>query len=75
MANVSKLIFGVAIAVASISTPALAAHKTTPISAHRHGYVIRSSQGRGVYNFVPVPRSFDDSAGSYGTTPFSGGGY
>jgi hypothetical protein len=73
MANVSKLIFGAAIAVASISTPALAAHKT--ISAHHYGYVTRSSQGRGVYNFVPVPRSFEDSAGQPHDTPFSGGGF
>jgi hypothetical protein len=54
MANVSKLIFGAAIAVASISTAALAAHET--ISAHRYGYVTRS-QGRGVYNFFPVAPS------------------
>jgi hypothetical protein len=54
MANVSKLILGAAIAVASISTPALAAHET--ISAHHHGYVTRS-QGRGVYNFVPMTPS------------------
>jgi hypothetical protein len=74
MANVSKLIFAAAIAVASISTPALAAHKT-PIFAQRYGYVTRSSQGRGVYNFVPVPRSFDDSAGQPHDTPFSGGGF
>ena len=53
MANVSKVIFAAAIAAASIATPALAAHKTTRISAHHNGYVIRSSQGRGVYNFVP----------------------
>jgi hypothetical protein len=74
MANVSMLIFGAAIAVASVSTPVLAAHKTSN-SAHRNGYVTRSSQGRGVYNFAPVPGSFDDSAGSYGTTPFSAGEY
>jgi hypothetical protein len=54
MANVSKLIFGVAIAAASIATPALAAHKGKPISAHHNGYVTRSSQGSGVYNFVPA---------------------
>jgi len=52
-ANVSKLIFGVAIAAASIATPALAAHESKPISAHRNGYVTRSNQGSGVYNFVP----------------------
>ena len=47
MAKVSKLIFGAAIAAASIATPALAAHKGG------HQYVTRSSQGNGVYNFVP----------------------
>jgi hypothetical protein len=57
MANVAKLIFGAAIAVASISTPTLAAHKREPTSNH-NGYVTRSSQGSGVYNFAPVaPRS------------------
>ena len=44
-ANVSKLIFGAAIAAASIATPALAAHKTISVT--------RSSQGSGIYNFVP----------------------
>ena len=60
-ANVSKLIFGAAIAAASIATPALAAYKSKPISAHQNGYVARSSQGRGVYDFVPAPRSIDNS--------------
>ena len=63
MANVSKLIFGAAIAVARISTPALAAHKT--ISAHHYGYVTRSSQGRGVYNFAPVAPSVYRSGGPF----------
>ena len=39
MANVSKLIFGAVIAAASIASPALAAHKGKPISAHRNEYV------------------------------------
>ena len=47
MADVSKLIFGAAIAAASIATPALAAHKGKPISAHQNGDVTRSSQGSG----------------------------
>jgi hypothetical protein len=51
MANVSKLIFAAAIASASIATPALAAHKTTHISAHPNGFI---TQGRSVYNFVPA---------------------
>jgi hypothetical protein len=54
MANVSKLVFGAAIAAMSIATPALAAYKGRPISTHQNGYVTRSSQGRGVYNFVPA---------------------
>src|SRR5262249_19381092 len=37
MANVSKLIFGAAIAAASIVSPALAAHKGKQISAHQNG--------------------------------------
>jgi hypothetical protein len=57
MANVSKLFFGAAIAAVSIATPALAAHEGRPISAHHDGYVTRSSQGRGVYNFAPVAPS------------------
>src|SRR5215831_1287657 len=52
MANVSKLIFGAAIAAASIVSPALAAHKGKQISAHRNGYVTRSSQRSGA---VPTP--------------------
>ena len=55
MANVSKLIFSAAIAVASIATPALAAHKDKAVYAHQNGYVTRSSQGRGLYNFAPAP--------------------
>jgi hypothetical protein len=53
MANVSKLIFGAAIAAASIASPALAAHRGKPISAYQNGYVPRS-QGSGVYNCVPT---------------------
>jgi hypothetical protein len=55
MANASKLIFGAAIAAVSIATPALAAHKGNPISIHHNGYGTRSSQGRGLYNFLPGP--------------------
>jgi len=57
MANACKLIFGAAIVAVSIATPALAAHEGKPISAHQNGYVTRSSQGRGVYNFVPIAPS------------------
>ena len=47
MTNVSKVILGTAIAAASITTPALAAHKGKPISAHQNGYVARASLGSG----------------------------
>jgi hypothetical protein len=53
--NVSKLIFGAAIAAASIATPALAADKGKPIYAHQDGYVTRGTEGSRVYNFVPTP--------------------
>jgi len=52
MANVATLIFGAAIVTVSIASPALAAHKGKPTSAN--GYIARSAQGRGVYNFVPA---------------------
>jgi len=53
MANLSKLIFGAAIAATSISTPALAAHNGKPISAHHKGCVRGNSQRTGVYNVLP----------------------
>jgi len=62
MANVSRLIIGAAIAAVSVTTPALAAHKGKPVSAHQNGYVIRSSQGNGVRAFASAPRSVDDPA-------------
>ena len=52
MAKVSKLIF--AAAIASIATPALAAHRGKQIYAYRNGYVTRSDQGSGVYNVAPL---------------------
>jgi hypothetical protein len=60
MANLSKLMFGAAIVAATIATPALAAHKSTPMSHHHHqnAYGTRSSQGSGVYS-VPRMCSFD----------------
>jgi hypothetical protein len=57
MANVSKVILGVAVAAVSIASPALAAHKSKPISAHHNGYVTQS----GVRAFASVP--IDDPAG------------
>jgi hypothetical protein len=62
MITVSKLILGAAIAAMSIATPALAAHKGKPTSAHHNGYVGRSSQGSGVRAFASVPRAVDDPA-------------
>jgi hypothetical protein len=53
MANVSKLIFRAAIAAVSIASPALAAHKSKPISTRQNVYVPRSSQGSGAC--VPTP--------------------
>ena len=64
MTKVSKVILAAAIAAVGIATPAFAAHKGKPISAAHNGYVTRSSQGRGVYNFVPVAPSVYDSGGS-----------
>lgn len=61
MANVSKLTFGAAIAIASIATPALAAREGKPTSAHHSGYITGSSQGHGGYKFVPVAPSVHDS--------------
>jgi hypothetical protein len=54
--NVSKLIFGAAIAATIIATPALAAHRAKPISAQQDGYVTRSHVG-GLYSFVPTAPS------------------
>jgi opacity protein-like surface antigen len=62
MANVSKLMLGAAIAAVSIASPALAAHKAKPISAHQNGYVAQSNQGSGARAFASVPRSVDDPA-------------
>jgi hypothetical protein len=78
MTNISKALLGAAIAAVSIATPALAAHKGKPNSAHQNRYVARSSQGSGVHAFALVPRSVNDPAGQPyfdRTTPFSGGGY
>ena len=55
MANVSKVILAAAIAAASIASPALAAHKSKPVSAHHNEYVTRSGQESGVYDFAPSP--------------------
>jgi hypothetical protein len=41
----------------SITTPALAVHKSTPMS-HQNAYGTRSSQGSGIYS-VPRACSFD----------------
>ena len=62
MATASKLMLGAVIAAVSIASPALAAHKSKPISAHQNGYVTQSNQGSGVRAFASVPRSVDDPA-------------
>jgi hypothetical protein len=69
MTNVSVLILGAAIAAASTATPALAAHKGKPISAHQNGYVARSSQGSGAYNFDSPPSVYDPGARPYVYVP------
>jgi hypothetical protein len=55
MANVSKLIFGAAIAAASTANPALAAHRGKPISAYQNGNGYVTRQGSGLHNCVPRP--------------------
>jgi hypothetical protein len=61
MAKIARLIFGAAIAAVSFATPALAVHKSKPISAHRSEYVARSRQGSGVY--APAsPLDYDPGA-------------
>jgi hypothetical protein len=55
MPNAAKLIFSAAIVAVSIATPALAAHKAKPISPNQNGYVTRSNQRSGTYNFAPTP--------------------
>ena len=49
-----RLISGAFAASVCIATPALAAHEGKPVSAHQNGYVTRSNQRMGVYNFAPV---------------------
>jgi hypothetical protein len=48
-------ILGVFAAIVCIAYPALAAHKSKPISTHQNVYGTRSSRGGGVYNSVPTP--------------------
>ena len=57
MANLSKLIFGAAIAATSISTPALAAHNGKPISAHHNGYVTGEQPKNRRLQCSPVTRA------------------
>jgi hypothetical protein len=75
MANVSKLIFGAAIAAVSVATPALAAHKGKQVSAHQNGYVAQSSQGGGAYNFVAAPSSVRDPSRPYVYVPGMAAGW
>ena len=70
MADVSKRILAAVIAVAGITTPALAAHNGKPTSSHHHtGYVTRSSQGSSIYDFVSAPRSFQPSDPAFTSPP------
>ena len=55
MATASKLMLGAVIAAVSIASPALAAHKSKPISAHQNGYLTQSSHPSGSHAFASVP--------------------
>ena len=55
MATASKLMLGAVIAAVSIASPALAAHKGKPISAHQNGYLTQSSHRSGSHAFASVP--------------------
>jgi hypothetical protein len=55
MAIISKVMLGAAIAAVSIASPALAAHKSKPSSAHQNGYVTQSSYRSGSHAFASVP--------------------
>jgi hypothetical protein len=69
MANLSNLIFGAAVATASITTPALAASTGKPIYARQNEYVTRSHQG--VYDFAPTPPVNDPAARPYHYDPIN----
>jgi hypothetical protein len=60
MANLSKVILGATIAAISIASPALAAHKNKPSSAHQNGYVAQSGQRSGVRAFASTPGSVEE---------------
>jgi hypothetical protein len=65
MANVSKVILGVAIAAVSIAPPAFAqyASQSSPsISAHHGKHLRISSHRSGSRAFASAPRSVDDPA-------------
>jgi hypothetical protein len=64
MAKVTSVIVAAAIVAVSIATPALAAHKGKPITAHQNGHVTRSRQGSGVYA-PALPSDYDPGARSY----------
>ena len=68
MANVSKLMLGAVIAVASIAPPALAQHASQSdpsISAHHSKYLKKSSQRNGSDAFASEPRGADPGAKPY----------
>ena len=79
MANVLKAILGIAVAAVSITSPALAAHKSKLSSAHQNGYVTQTGQRSGAGAFASVPLFNNPDTGrpypaGDRTTPFSGGG-
>jgi len=68
MATVSKLMLGAVIAVASITSPALAQHTSQSdpsISAHHSKYLKKSSQRNGSDAFASEPRGADPGAKPY----------
>jgi hypothetical protein len=52
--RLSPFIPGVFVAIVCIASPALAAHKSKPISTHQNVYGTRSNRGSDVYNCVPT---------------------
>jgi hypothetical protein len=52
--RLSPFIPRVFVAIVCVASPALAAHKSKPISTHQNVYGTRSNRGSGVYNCVPT---------------------
>ena len=60
MANVSKVILGIAIAVVSIASPAFAQYASQSDSAHHSKYLKKSSHRNGTDAFASEPRGGAD---------------